>query len=40
MERGDILVNDKITSPDYVLKGGERLRSMNCHRHGKFYSTE
>ncbi|KAG0056738.1 RNA pseudouridylate synthase domain containing protein 2 [Gryganskiella cystojenkinii] len=33
MERGDIVINDKIASPDYILKGGERLRSMNCHRH-------
>ncbi|KAF9968952.1 RNA pseudouridylate synthase domain containing protein 2 [Actinomortierella ambigua] len=33
MKRGDILVNDNIVSPDYVLKGGERIRSNNCHRH-------
>ncbi|KAG0206056.1 RNA pseudouridylate synthase domain containing protein 2 [Mortierella sp. GBA30] len=33
MKRGDILVNETIASPDYILKGGESLRSLNCHRH-------
>ncbi|KAF9537438.1 hypothetical protein EC957_008280 [Mortierella hygrophila] len=33
MKRGDVLVNDSIVSPDYILKGGESLRSNNCHRH-------
>ncbi|KAF9187720.1 RNA pseudouridylate synthase domain containing protein 2 [Haplosporangium sp. Z 767] len=33
MKRGDVLVNDAIVSTDYVLKGGESLRSINCHRH-------
>ncbi|KAF9426292.1 RNA pseudouridylate synthase domain containing protein 2 [Podila epigama] len=33
MKRGDVLVNNKVVSPDFVLKGGESLRSMNCHRH-------
>ncbi|KAF8932064.1 RNA pseudouridylate synthase domain containing protein 2 [Dissophora ornata] len=33
MKRGDVLVNDTIVSPEYVLKGGESLRSINCHRH-------
>ncbi|KAF9917999.1 RNA pseudouridylate synthase domain containing protein 2 [Lobosporangium transversale] len=33
MKRGDVLVNDKVIAPDYVLKGGESLRSLNCHRH-------
>ncbi|KAG0297318.1 RNA pseudouridylate synthase domain containing protein 2 [Dissophora globulifera] len=33
MKRGDVLVNNAVVSPDYVLKGGESLRSMNCHRH-------
>ncbi|KAG0235965.1 RNA pseudouridylate synthase domain containing protein 2 [Actinomortierella wolfii] len=33
MNRGDILINDQIVSPDYVLRGGERIRSNNCHRH-------
>ncbi|KAG0241039.1 pseudouridine synthase [Mortierella sp. GBAus27b] len=33
MKRGDVLVNDSTVSPDYVLKGGESLRSIGCHRH-------
>ncbi|KAG0366570.1 RNA pseudouridylate synthase domain containing protein 2 [Gamsiella multidivaricata] len=33
MKRGDILVNDAVVSPDYILKGGESLCSLNCHRH-------
>ncbi|KAK3813299.1 MAG: pseudouridine synthase [Benniella sp.] len=33
MKRGDVLVNDTIVSPDYILKGGESLRSTRCHRH-------
>ncbi|KAG0349555.1 RNA pseudouridylate synthase domain containing protein 2 [Podila humilis] len=33
MKRGDVLVNETVVSPDYVLKGGESLRSKNCHRH-------
>lgn len=33
MNRGDVLVNEAVVSPDYVLKGGESLRSRNCHRH-------
>ncbi|KAG0006738.1 RNA pseudouridylate synthase domain containing protein 2 [Modicella reniformis] len=33
MKRGDVLVNDTVVSPDFVLKGGESLRSINCHRH-------
>ncbi|KAF8970766.1 hypothetical protein BGZ52_010415, partial [Haplosporangium bisporale] len=33
MSRGDVLVNEAVVSPDYVLKGGESLRSRNCHRH-------
>jgi hypothetical protein len=35
MKRGDVLVNGTIVSPDYILKGGESLRSTRCHRHGK-----
>ncbi|KAG0022754.1 RNA pseudouridylate synthase domain containing protein 2 [Entomortierella chlamydospora] len=33
MKRGDVLVNDMVVSPEYILKGGESLRSINCHRH-------
>ncbi|KAF9282040.1 RNA pseudouridylate synthase domain containing protein 2 [Mortierella alpina] len=33
MKRGDVLVNEAIVSPEYILRGGESLRSMNCHRH-------
>ncbi|CAO3566571.1 unnamed protein product [Mortierella alpina] len=33
MKRGDVLVNEAIVSPAYILRGGESLRSMNCHRH-------
>ncbi|KAG9323197.1 hypothetical protein KVV02_002986 [Mortierella alpina] len=33
MKRGDVLVNGAIVSPEYILRGGESLRSMNCHRH-------
>ncbi|KAF9116995.1 RNA pseudouridylate synthase domain containing protein 2 [Mortierella sp. AM989] len=33
MKRGDVLVNDKAVSPEYILKGGESLQSINCHRH-------
>ncbi|KAG0343202.1 hypothetical protein BG000_006318 [Podila horticola] len=33
MKRGDVLVNEAVVSPEYVLKGGESLRSRNCHRH-------
>jgi hypothetical protein len=40
MKRGDVLVNDSIVSPDYVLKGGENLRSIGCHRHGKDPSAD
>jgi hypothetical protein len=38
MKRGDVLVNNSIVSPDYILKGGESLRSNNCHRHGMLSS--
>ncbi|KAF8978862.1 RNA pseudouridylate synthase domain containing protein 2 [Entomortierella lignicola] len=33
MNRGDILVNETKVSPEYILKGGENLRSTRCHRH-------
>ncbi|KAF9437100.1 hypothetical protein BGZ76_001973 [Entomortierella beljakovae] len=33
MGRGEVLVNDKVVTSEYSLKGGERLRSINCHRH-------
>ncbi|KAF9561380.1 RNA pseudouridylate synthase domain containing protein 2 [Mortierella alpina] len=33
MKRGDVLVNETIVSPEYILRGGESIRSMSCHRH-------